>query len=163
MLFRSDSQHITKYMVKFNWIVMQVQSYGEGALWHHFYNGLSDHIKDEVSHVGKPPILSELCLLAQSIDARYWERKSEINCQVKPSTAPPSKSDKTPTTSSMNSSGSKASPNGKGKTSTTSSIPKPDLMLKLGSDSKLTSDERKRYFDNKLCMFCRAGGHMAKD
>ena len=64
----------------------------------------------------------------------------------------------------MNSSGSKTSPNVKGKTSTTSSsTPKPDLTLKLGNDSKLTSDERKHHFDNKLCMFCRAGGHMAKD
>ena len=83
---------------------------------------------------------------------------------MKPSAAPPSKSNKTPTTSSTNSSGSKASPNVKGKTSTsTSSTPKPDLTLKLGSDGKLTSDERKHRFDNKLCMFCGAGGHMAKD
>ena len=94
----------------------------------------------------------------------YWKHKSEINHQAKPSTAPPSKSDKTLATSSMNSSGSKASPNVKGKTSTTiTSTPKPDLMSKLGSDSKLTSDERKHRFDNKLYMFCRAGGHMVKD
>ena len=64
----------------------------------------------------------------------------------------------------MNSGGSKASPDVKGKTSTTtSSTPKPDLMLKLGSDGKLTFYEQKRCFDNKLCMFCGAGGHMAKD
>ena len=93
----------------------------------------------------------------------YWKCKSKINHQVKPSTTPPSKSDKTPTTSSMNSSGSKASPDVKGKTSTTSSTPKPDLMSKLDSNGKLTSDERKRRFNNKLYMFCRAGGHMAKD
>ena len=70
----------------------------------------------------------------------------------------------TPTTSSTNSGGSKASPDVKGKTSTsTSSTSKPDLMSKLGSNGKLTSDEQKRHFDNKLCMFCGAGGHMAED
>ena len=63
-----DSQDIIKYMIEFNWIAMQVQSYGEGALWHHFYNGLSDRIKDRVSCVRKSPTLSELYLLAQPID-----------------------------------------------------------------------------------------------
>ena len=143
-LTMKDGQHITKYMVKFNQIATQVWSYREGALRHHFYNGLPDHIKDEVSCVGKPPTLSELHSLAQLIDVHYWERKSEINCQAKPSAAPPSKSNKTPTTSSTNSGGSKASPDVKGKTSTsTSSTPKPDLTSKLGSDGKLTSNERK--------------------
>ena len=143
---------------------MQVQGYGEGALWHHFYNGLPNYIKDKVFCIGKPPTLSELHSLAQLIDICYWEHKCEINCQAKPSAAPPFKSDKTPATSSMNSGGFKASPDVKGKTSTTtSSTPKPDLTSKLGSDGKLTSDERKYYFDNKFCMFCGAGGHMAKD
>ena len=163
-LTMKDGQRITKYVVEFNRIVMQVWGYGEGALWHHFYNGLPDHIKDKVSHVGKPPTLSKLHSLAQLIDAHYWECKSEINHQAKPSTTPSSKSDITPATSSTNSSGSKASPNVKGKTSTTTtSTPKPDLMSKLGSDGKLTFDEQKCHFNNKLCMFCRAGGHMAKD
>ena len=143
---------------------MQVQSYGEGALWHHFYNGLPDHIKDKVSHIGKPPTLFKLHSLAQSIEVYYWEHKSKINYQAKPSISPPSKSNKTSATSSMNSGGSKASPDVKEKTSTsTSSTPKPDPTLKLGSDSKLTSNEQKCHFNNKLCMFCRAGGHMAKD
>ena len=94
------------YVVEFNQIVTQVWGYGEGALQHHFYNGLPDCIKDEISCIGKPPTLSELHLLAQSIDACYWECKSEINRQAKPSAAPPSKSEKTSATSSMNSGGS---------------------------------------------------------
>ena len=79
-LTMKDSQHITKYVVEFNWIMIQVQGYGEGALWHHFYNGLPDHIKDEVSCIGKPPTLSELHSLTQLIDVHYWEHKSEISC-----------------------------------------------------------------------------------
>ena len=112
--------------------MMQVQGYGEGVLWHHFYNGLLNCIKDKVSCIGKPPTLSELHSLVQLIDVCYWEHKSKINCQAKPSTTPPSKSNKTPATSSMNSGGSKASPNVKGKTSTTTSTTsKPDLTSKL--------------------------------
>ena len=62
-LTMKDSQHITKYVVKFSRIVTQVWSYGEGALQHYFYNSLPDCIKDKVSCVGKPPTLSKLCSL----------------------------------------------------------------------------------------------------
>ena len=87
-LTMKDSQHITKYVVEFNQITMQIWDYGEGALQHHFYNSLPDHIKDKVSYIGKPPTLSELCLLAQLINTCYWKHKSKINCQVKPPAAP---------------------------------------------------------------------------
>ena len=48
------------------------------SLQHQLYNGLPPRIKDEISRVGKPDNLTDLCLLAQSIDARYWERRLEI-------------------------------------------------------------------------------------
>ncbi|KAF9221210.1 hypothetical protein BS17DRAFT_819775 [Gyrodon lividus] len=38
-----------------------------------------------------------------------------------------------------------------------------DLSSKLGKDRHLTSKEHKHHFDLKLCVFCRATGHMAKD
>ena len=63
-LTMKDGQRITKYVVEFNRIATQVWGYGEGALRHHFYNGLPDRIKDEVSCVGKPPTLSKLHSLA---------------------------------------------------------------------------------------------------
>ena len=71
-----------------------------------------------------------------------------------------------PTPSILHSGGSKASSNVKEKASTpssTSTTPKLDLLLKLGSDGKLTTIECKCCFDNKLCMFCKASGHAAKD
>ena len=43
-----DNHKITKYIVKFNHYVSQVHGYGEGALWHHFYNGLPEQLKDEI-------------------------------------------------------------------------------------------------------------------
>ena len=70
-LTMKDSQHVTKYVVEFNQIMIQVQGYREDALQHHFFNGLPDCIKDEVSHIGKPPTLSELCSLAQLINMCY--------------------------------------------------------------------------------------------
>ncbi|KAG6325785.1 hypothetical protein ID866_13304 [Astraeus odoratus] len=62
-----ESQHINK----------------DGMLRHHFYTGLPDHIKDEICHVGKPRTLGELHLLAQEVDAHYWECKEEIQHQPK--------------------------------------------------------------------------------
>ena len=62
-LTMKDGQHINKYVFKFNQITIQVWGYGEGVLWHHFYKGLPDYIKDKVSCVEKPPTLSKLCVL----------------------------------------------------------------------------------------------------
>src|SRR4029077_15917892 len=87
-LSMKDGQRINQYTIEFNRFASQVCSYGEGALRHHFYNGLPDQIKDEVSRVGKPNSLYDLCDLAQSIDTHYWERKSEISQQAKPTPSP---------------------------------------------------------------------------
>ena len=48
-LSMKDGQRINKYVVEFNQIALQVRGYGEGALRHHFYNGLPDQIKDKIS------------------------------------------------------------------------------------------------------------------
>src|SRR6266581_2268729 len=78
-LSMKDGQWINWYIVEFNQHALQVRGYGEGALRHHFYNGLPDRIKDEISCVGKPTSLYALHDLAQSIDAHYWECKSELS------------------------------------------------------------------------------------
>ncbi|KAG6327309.1 hypothetical protein ID866_11780 [Astraeus odoratus] len=82
-LLMKDSSQINKYIIKFNHLATQVCGYGEGALCHMFYNGLPDHIKDEIAHIGKPPCLVDLCTMAQGIDTHYWECKSEIAHQAK--------------------------------------------------------------------------------
>jgi hypothetical protein len=157
-LSMKDGQRVNKYVVEFNRLSTQVRGYGEGALRHHFYNGLPDRIKDEVSRVGKPSTLLGLRSLVQDIDARYWERKSEISRQTKPTSVapPPSK-----TTDSSHS----ADPRSPSSTITAkTSTPRttaPDLTNKLGADGKLTSAERTRRFELKLCMFCGGPGHKA--
>ncbi|KIK80540.1 hypothetical protein PAXRUDRAFT_15732 [Paxillus rubicundulus Ve08.2h10] len=60
-LSMKDGQHINKYIVEFNHLATQ----------------------DEISQVGKPQTLGELRTLAQTIDSRYWEHKSEVTCQTK--------------------------------------------------------------------------------
>jgi hypothetical protein len=166
-----DGQRINKYIVEFNRHASQVRGYGEGALRTHFYSGLPDRIKDEISRVGKPDSLYVLRDLAQSIDARYWERKSEITRQSKPtpSTSKPYERnfDKpsfaksaTPSASSSSASGNKAA---KDRTSGGKPYAKTDLSSKLGKDGKLTKEERQRRFENNLCMFCGKSGHVARD
>ncbi|KIJ07908.1 hypothetical protein PAXINDRAFT_18920 [Paxillus involutus ATCC 200175] len=149
----------------------QVRGYGEGALQHHFYNGLPDRIKDEVSRIGKPRTLGELRTLSQTIDGRYWERKSEVARQTKTSGTQPSTSKSNSNTSSSKPAQSSANPttpnasssSSKGKPFTPNPKPQSDLSSKLGKDGRLTAEERKHRFDLKLCMFCGNAGHMAKD
>ena len=169
-LSKKDGQWINKYIVEFNRIASQIRGYGEGALRHHFYNGLPNHIKDEVSRIGKPSTLSDLRHLAQAIDVCYWECKSEVSRQMKPSANPStskSTSDKpsTSTSASSYSAAPKDTKKSKGKATNTSgsSGGKPNLTTKLGKDGKLTAVEQKNHFDNKLCMFCGLAGHIAKD
>ena len=44
-----DEQRISNYMVEFSRLACQLRGYGDGALWHLFYSGLPDRIKDEIS------------------------------------------------------------------------------------------------------------------
>ena len=117
-----------------------------------------------------PPSPTFVTLSRLYVDARYWERKSEVSRQTKPSAnssmskSAPDKSSTSASTSSYSAT-PKDTKESKGKAANTSggSGGKPDLTTKLGKDSKLTAAERKNRFDNKLCMFCSLAGHIAKD
>ena len=66
------------------WIGVPVRCYTECNTW----------IKDEISQVGKPDKLTDLHLLAQSIDARYWECRSKITREMPANKAQDKPSDK---------------------------------------------------------------------
>jgi len=163
-----DSYHVTWYIVDFNRLASQVQDYGDGALHRLFYSGLPDHLKDEITRVGKPLTLNGLRTLCQEIDAHYWERKDKISRTTKSqptsSTTKPSNSGgNTPKSGQAKTGNPPSTGNTSGSSKATSNQPssgsKPDLTNKLGKDGKLTADERKRWLDNNLCMFCGGTGH----
>ena len=71
------SERVTSYIVKFNTYAVQIQ-WGDAALRSQFYDGLPDRLKDEISRVGKPDSVLQMRRLAQSFDARHWERQEEL-------------------------------------------------------------------------------------
>ena len=172
-LSMKEGQKINKYVVEFNRLARQVRGYGNGALCHIFYSGLPDRIKDEISCVGKPHTLDGYCTLAQTIDARYWECKSEISCQTKNSSLAPTSNSKSSASSSDSKGKSKEKDNkskgsdnkskGSSSSSGASKSATPDAPSHLRKDGKLTEEECQWCIKDKLCMFCGQPGHMAKD
>ena len=174
-LSMKDHHRVNRYLVEFNHYASQVKGYGEGALCHMFYNGLPDRIKDEISRVGKPRTLFELRTLVQTIDARYWECKTECACQEKTTCNSSDKSKHSSANSTSNNSTSafsNSSAKGKDKDKSSqkssakgssSSAPAPDLSNVLGKDGKLTPAKWLRHISNSLCLFCGDAGHNAKD
>ena len=171
-LSMKEGQKINKYVIEFNRFIGHVCSYGDGALCHIFYSGLPNHIKDEISCIRKPCTLNGYCTLAQTIDARYWECKSEISHQIKNSSLSSTSNSKS-SASSFDSKGkskekdnkSKGSDNKSKSSSSSSGTSKsatPDAPCYLGKDGKLTEEDQ-WHIKDKLCMFCGQPGHMAKD
>jgi hypothetical protein len=178
-LHQKEGDRITKYNVAFSRLAAQLQ-WGDAALRHQYYKGLPVRIKDKIAPVGKPASLIALQKLTQSIDARYWERRSKIShkhSSMKPSNSSKPSSDQQNKSSSASSSSQKPTdkksdntkshpansshPNNNRNTTPTSR--NPELQGKLGKDGKLTAEEGQRHFDSKLCMFCSSTGHITKD
>ena len=182
-----DEQHVSNYMVEFNHLACQLRGYGDGALWHLFYSGLPDCIKDEISCVGKPHTLLDLRVLAQSIDVHYWECKSELNCQTF-ITGHTTSIISAPTSSSMIPSNSKPTSDSEsisdsisdsGHPDPSSDLPNPHSFIsensensnseaaepafKLGPDGKLSTIEHQRYFNLDLCLVYGLAGHKVRD
>jgi len=159
-LVMKENQKIAKYVVTFNRLATQVQ-WDNNALRHSFYRGLPNRIKDQIANVGKPDTLQDLRTLAQNIDHRYWERKSELNRESKPESSS-GKSGSNKSSSKDNSSKSGSSGSKSASSASTPSKPKSDISHLLDG-GKLTEAERQRRIKEKLCMYCGTPGHTAKD
>ena len=144
-----DTQRIMKYLVEFNQLAARVQ-WGDTPLQRQLYKGFPPRIKDKISQVGKPDNLTDLCTLAQSIDAHYWEHRSEIAREMPVNKSQDKSGDKgkTPATlATLNTNPSKSGQSGTPRNTsapTTSNTPKPASTLapKLGKDGRLTQEER---------------------
>ena len=132
-------------------------------------------------------MLCRLCEQASAIDSHYWAWQQEISqdsikapmpnnneketSDNSKSSNPPganTKSDK-PLDKFLTNSGSKFGTSGSKPTGNSSNssdsgeAKKPHLWGKLGTDGKLTPEERQWHFDNNLCLFCGAVGHKANE
>ena len=67
-----DNQCILRYNIEFTRLAMQT-GWNDSILWHHYYSGLAERIKDIMGTQGKPSTLEAMKTLAHSIDACHWE------------------------------------------------------------------------------------------
>lgn len=183
-----ENKRVTDYLTEFNRLATKLD-WGDSALRFAFYNGLAPRLKDDITHHGKPDNLRSMKKLAQTYDARHWERRGETSrrgnpassnnnsAQTKGNTTPKSNTASATQASSSSSSNnsnnrntSASAPqrqnNASAKASSSnaaSSKPKSDLSSKLDKNGKLTTQERERRIKAGLCLFCGQSGHMARE
>jgi len=167
-----------QYAAQLNW--------GDTVLCYRFYQGLPNHLQDLIANreQGKPTSFHAMYQLAITFDNRYWERNRERDCfcntkkeaadshhrkqdrmaqysassQSSALSCPQSSMTPPQTAPSRNSLKPSKRPSSIAK-SPSPSTPHVDLSNKLGRDSKLNSNERKRRIDNNLCLYCRSRDH----
>lgn len=183
-----ENKRVTDYLTEFNRLATKL-AWGDSALRFAFYNGLAPRLKDDITHHGKPDSLRGMKKVAQTYDARHWERRSETTRRGNPASSnnnsaqtkgnaastPKSNTASTPQTSSSNNNNNRNASSGTPQRPANSSAKagnsggskpsssKPDLSSKLGKDGKLTPQERERRIKAGLCLFCGQSGHMARD
>ena len=67
-----DDQCILKYNIDFNRLAIQT-GWSNNVLWHQYYSGLAEQIKDVMGQQGKPANLPEIKTLAHAIYSHHWE------------------------------------------------------------------------------------------
>ena len=123
----------------------------ESQLKHTFYVGLKPHVKDELAKSDDPATLDALVTQAIKIDNRHWSRQQERKEDYHPRPAPrPTPRSDPPKFTAIPS----AQPH------YLSTAPGPTPMDLSATNRKgLSPAERKRRFDNNLCLYCGQSGH----
>ena len=73
-----DSTKAARYTVDFNRHALRT-GWNDVALVRLYYKGLPARLKDDIARIGKPATLTALQGLVATLDARHWERHSEIH------------------------------------------------------------------------------------
>ena len=109
-------------------------------------------------------MLAELCPVVIDINYRYWEyhwEQTHKDSHNKGKSTPAAFNTFTPAKCTPSASAPKSNNNNFQKFFNSTSIT--TIPSVLDKDSKLLLAKWKWYLDDKLCIFCRAAGHMAKN
>ena len=177
-LHMKPSDKISTYNVDFMYYTSQL-GWKNSVLYHCYYQGLSNQIQDSISTRKQKKTISfqDIYALAMTIDHCYWEHDRECHHtrqaekealkshswkQGKASTSGPTMASQNKTNTSLVASSAK-NPSSK---LSLSPAPKKqsntlwvDLSSKLASNGKLTSNKRKKYLKNNLCLYYSTGDH----
>ena len=139
-----ENQRILKYNIEFNRLAVQT-GWNDSVLRHRYYSGLAEQIKDIMGQQGKPPTLTKMKSLAQSIDSCHWERLCEKSRSDKPQSKPDNNLHQKPESKSNNSepkkNNSNSSSNNNKQTLKPSTSSINSIADKLGKDGKLNTLE----------------------
>src|SRR5882672_11333676 len=71
-----DYQHVNKYMIEFSEHATHM-GWTDAALYGEFYQGLAEHIKDQLVSLECPATFQQLKTDALRCDSHYWEHQGE--------------------------------------------------------------------------------------
>lgn len=136
-----------EYVAEFRELVAILGWTEEAQLRHQFYQGLKDHVKDDLSTRDDPTSLDALITLAIKIDNRHYTRSLEKK-------------------ESSGHSNPRPAPRPQPRVEPTPSLPPPPVTqqyipmdLSATNSRRISAQERKRRFDNQLCLYCGQAGH----
>jgi Retrotransposon gag protein len=152
-----ENYQVTRYITEFR-RYQTVVNWDDSALAYCFRKGLPSRILDELSRRDdKPATLAELEQVALKIDLRYWQPQHE-----KQDFSDRGRSSEYPKHHKNDSGGAKEfqakNNSNSSKPSRFPSSSKPSSAI--GSDRKITSEERQRRITNQLCLYCGEAGHV---
>src|SRR5882724_3962973 len=122
-----DYQHVNKYMIEFSEHATHM-GWNDAALYGEFYWGLAECIKDQLLSLDRPQTFQQLKVDALRCDTCYWERQGEK--------ASPSGRNRQASSSSM------PVKSGSNPTASSDAATTSRTNPGLGADGKLTQEER---------------------